>query len=156
MSSHHAGREWEWAQPPFVPADIGMPNIVDGLLPFAASPQLASIEDCPKQGAIKEARHDVELKAMQFNAKSMYCRPSKGARGKRRLMRTQILKTQFANEHLHLIGVEGSRNARGVRMSGPFLVLASGALDGGLGCELWVNIEEPLARAKGKEVTLKR
>eukprot|EP00959_Pyramimonas_sp_CCMP1952_P269112 5626436-Pyramimonas_sp.AAC.1 len=85
-----------------------MPSIVDGVLPFVASPQLASLEDCPKQGAIKEARHDVELKVMQFNAKSMYCRSSKGARGKRRLMGTQILKTQFAYEHLHFIGVEES------------------------------------------------
>eukprot|EP00959_Pyramimonas_sp_CCMP1952_P330055 6910677-Pyramimonas_sp.AAC.1 len=58
-----------------------MPSIVDGVLPFVASPQLASPEDCPEQGAIKEARRDVELKVMQFNAKSMYCRPSNGGSG---------------------------------------------------------------------------
>eukprot|EP00959_Pyramimonas_sp_CCMP1952_P401641 8415854-Pyramimonas_sp.AAC.1 len=65
MSSYHAGREWEWAQPPFIPDDIGMPNIVDGALPFVASPQLASLDDCPKQGGAKEAKHEVGLKVTQ-------------------------------------------------------------------------------------------
>eukprot|EP00959_Pyramimonas_sp_CCMP1952_P052632 1100385-Pyramimonas_sp.AAC.1 len=81
----------------------------------------------------------------------MSCRGSKGSRGKRRLMRTQILKTQFAAEELHLIGIQESRNPGGGRMSGPFRTVASGHANGGLGCELWVNLEEPLAASKGKE-----
>eukprot|EP00959_Pyramimonas_sp_CCMP1952_P304034 6362675-Pyramimonas_sp.AAC.1 len=78
----------------------------------------------------------------------MYCRASKGTRGKRRLMRTQILKTQFAKEQLHLIGVQEARNSQGLRMSGPFLIISSGAVSGGLGCEFWINLEVPLSSAK--------
>eukprot|EP00959_Pyramimonas_sp_CCMP1952_P352145 7378391-Pyramimonas_sp.AAC.1 len=38
-------------------------------------------------------------------------------------------------------------------MSGPFLAVSSGAASGGLGCELWLDMEEPLATHKDKEVT---
>ena len=51
-------------------------------------------------------------------------------------MRTQILKSQFESDGLHLIGVQEARNPQGARLSGPFLILSSGAVQGGLGCEL--------------------
>eukprot|EP00959_Pyramimonas_sp_CCMP1952_P350121 7335591-Pyramimonas_sp.AAC.1 len=41
-------------------------------------------------------------------------------------------------------------------MSGPFMIISSGAVSGGLGCELWINLEAPLSSAKGKHITLRR
>eukprot|EP00959_Pyramimonas_sp_CCMP1952_P307882 6443781-Pyramimonas_sp.AAC.1 len=40
-----------------------------------------------------------------------------------------------------------------MRVQGPFLILASGARERGLGFELWIDFEEPLAKSKGRKVT---
>eukprot|EP00959_Pyramimonas_sp_CCMP1952_P293165 6131416-Pyramimonas_sp.AAC.1 len=110
MASYTPSREWEWAREPFQHADLGMPSLEEGTLEFRDSPQFATIGGCPQEGKYKTNQQHVTLRTVQFNAKSMCCRASKGTRGRRRLMRTQILKTQFAAEHLHLIGVQESRN----------------------------------------------
>ncbi|CAK0843248.1 unnamed protein product, partial [Prorocentrum cordatum] len=114
-------------------------------------PRLASISDCPADSVAKKVARDAGLCVAQFNAKSVYDRQSKGFRGKRRLMRIRILGAQFEKIGLRIVGFQDSRNPEGIRMSGPFLAVSSGAASGGLGCELWLDMEEPLATHKDKE-----
>ena len=51
---------------------------------------------------------------------------------------------------INLLGVQEARIAAGARVVGGYVVLASGADRGTLGCELGAGIEKPYASVDGK------
>ena len=52
---------------------------------------------------------------------------------------------------MNLLGVQEVRSAAGARVVDGFVVLASGADKGTLGCELWAGSERPYASIDGKD-----
>ena len=52
-----------------------------------------------------------------------------------------------------MLGVQEARTAAGARTVDGYVVLASGADRGTLGCELWADTEKPYASVDGKEYT---
>ena len=52
---------------------------------------------------------------------------------------------------INLLGVQEARTAAGSRVVDGYVVLASGAEKGTLGCELWADTEKPYASVDGKE-----
>eukprot|EP00959_Pyramimonas_sp_CCMP1952_P401556 8413862-Pyramimonas_sp.AAC.1 len=71
MASYSPCREWEWARAPFVQhASLAMPSLEEGVLDFSVIPQLATLDDCPREGSYKNTQQQVTLRTVQFNAKS--------------------------------------------------------------------------------------
>eukprot|EP00959_Pyramimonas_sp_CCMP1952_P240103 5017530-Pyramimonas_sp.AAC.1 len=54
---------------------------------------------------------------------------------------------------VHLVGLQESWNAKGVRRVGDFFAAASGFSDDGFGVEFWLNVVKPYAVRGDKPVT---
>ena len=63
----------------------------------------------------------------------------------------QLLRRQVRELGINLLEVQEARAAAGARIADGYVVLASGADRGTLGCELWADTEKPYASVDGKE-----
>ncbi|CAK0861696.1 unnamed protein product, partial [Prorocentrum cordatum] len=95
-----------------------------------------------------KARITFSFKVMTYNVCSALDRGpgTTGTKGHRRgdLIRNQIL----AQDYL-LVGIQEARNVSGKRTPKGFIILASGAQKGNLGCELWVSASAPYVYVDG-------
>ena len=66
------------------------------------------------------------------------------------------LRSQFKDTHLNFLGIQETRADAGTFLRGGILRLSSGAEKGHGGVELWCNLAQPIALAKGKSLCLAR
>ena len=66
------------------------------------------------------------------------------------------LRSQFKDTHLNFLGIQETRADAGTSLRGGILRLSSGAEKGHGGVELWCNLAQPIALAKGKSLCLAR
>ena len=68
--------------------------------------------------------------------------------------RPALIRRQVREIGINLLGVQEARTAAGSRVVDGYVVLASGAGRGTLGCELWADVERPYAIVDGKDYVL--
>ena len=74
-----------------------------------------------------------------------------GSRSKFVAGRPALIRRQVRELGVNLLGVQEARSAAGARIVDGYVVLASGADRGTLGCELWADTESPYASTDGKD-----
>ena len=74
-----------------------------------------------------------------------------GSRSKFVAGRPALIRRQVRELGANLLGVQEARSAAGARVVDGFVVLASGANKGTLGCGLWADVEKPYASVDGKD-----
>ena len=65
--------------------------------------------------------------------------------------RPALIRRQVREIGINMLGVQEARAAAGSRVVDGYVVLASGADRGTLGCELWADTEKPFASVDGKD-----
>eukprot|EP00435_Cladocopium_sp_Y103_P059981 s1266_g21.t1 len=105
-------------------------------LPVVAVDQLSSLEH-------SETTLKITISACSANVRSLYAGPL-GHAGK-----LDFLRQQMKFLHLNFVGLQESRSTVGASRADGVLRLSSGALQGQLGVELWVNLEQPFAYDMG-------
>eukprot|EP00959_Pyramimonas_sp_CCMP1952_P331358 6938760-Pyramimonas_sp.AAC.1 len=75
------GQTTSHCPPPF---PLGLPQLDQAELTFHSRPQLACLQNRPKEFSCRSAQCSVSIKVAQLNAKSMYCRAPKGSMGHRK------------------------------------------------------------------------
>ena len=74
-----------------------------------------------------------------------------GSRSRFLAGRPALIRRQVREIGINLLGVQEARTAAGSRVVDGYVVLASGADRGTLGCELWADVERPYAIVDGKD-----
>ena len=74
-----------------------------------------------------------------------------GSRSKFVAGRPALIRRQVRELGVNLLGVQEARSAAGARVVDGYVVLASGADRGTLGCEPWADAERPYASIDGKD-----
>lgn len=70
--------------------------------------------------------------------------------------RVDYLRQQFRGLCLNILGLQETRSPQGVSQAGGVLRLASGALRGHHGTEIWVNLQQPYGAVGGKPLKFHR
>eukprot|EP00959_Pyramimonas_sp_CCMP1952_P293346 6134969-Pyramimonas_sp.AAC.1 len=88
------------------------------------------------------------MKLCQFNVQSFRDADRKGAKGPLRRARLDMMRQQFHNDKMILIGIQEARNPQRMYVTGDekYLVISSGHLEYNLGVELWASVAHPYAK----------
>ena len=124
------------------------------------APDLPDPEEAGQRGALatqRRMRHlevDCGLCLATANVQSL-SRGPQGHSGK-----LHYIQTQMKYFRINCMGIQEARTERGLRTANNILVFSSGAIDGQLGVEIWINLEQPIgwrqAQSHGKEFYLHR
>eukprot|EP00959_Pyramimonas_sp_CCMP1952_P140499 2939899-Pyramimonas_sp.AAC.1 len=134
----HRSRVWEWLDcaSPDVRAAFPPTYCRDDGKHFWGTPPVdttASVDDAlgfaPPPLGPSDSRLRVSLKVCQFNCKSASEKEVYGQAGRRRLARNLLTSQQMGEAGVHLVGLQESWNAKGVRRVGDFFAAASGFSD---------------------------
>ena len=149
MSSLLACRDsvtWEWLHG--TPPDVrgACPSLRDGN--FVFDEVRSSVEPC---SFVKSDARDVAESAcstdvtacVSFGSFNVFTLGDSGSRSKFVAGRPALIRRQVRELGVNLLGVQEARSAAGARVVDGYVVLASGADRGTLGCELWADAERP-------------
>ena len=146
---------WEWLHGLPPAARVAYPPLCDGC--FAAFDEArSSVEPC---NLIKGDALDVDESAcrtdvtacVSFGSFNVCTLGDSGSRSKFAAGRPALIRRQVRELGVNLLGVQEARSAAGARVVDGYVVLASVADRGTLGCELWADTGSPYASFDGKD-----
>ncbi|CAK0797405.1 unnamed protein product [Prorocentrum cordatum] len=146
--------QWESILQPDHPDRAAYPLREGATLRFGLPTRNASVRHlmAPKTVSAKETK--IELSIATYNAESV--RESDAQQQKKftkaaRLAhqwRGPLLRRQFQEKRLHIIGIQEARNERRTTTGNGYFIISSPHDHYNAGCELWINVEEPYAYNK--------
>ena len=149
----HDSETWEWLHG--VPHDVrgAYPPLRDGCFVFdevrsSVSPCCIATDGAGDAGNVSST--DV-IACISFGSFNVCTLGDSGSRSKFVAGRPALIKRQVRELGVNLLSVQEARSAAGSRVVDGFVVLASGADKGTLGCGLWADAERPYASIDGKD-----
>ena len=100
---------------------------------------------------VKAIAARMSLPVFSFGSFNVCTLGDSGSRSKFVAGRPALIRRQVRELGINLLGVQEARTAAGARIVDGYVVLASGADRGTLGCELWADTEKPYASIDGKD-----
>ena len=131
--------------------DAGLPTLVGNGFDITPPklPPANPVADKP-QSRILTTPVQIELSLATFNVGSLFVGPD-GYAGK-----VQYLRDQMRAFKLNIVGLQETRSPAGTSSADDVLRLAGGSHGGQYGIEIWINLAQPIGRARGKSQYLKK
>ena len=145
---------WEWLHGLPPEARGAYPSLCDGFFVFLETRSCVKPCSLVKRAAIVVAKDHCStdvLACVHFGSFNVCTLGDSGSRSKFLAGRPALIRRQVRELGINLLGVQEARTAAGARIVDGYVVLASGADRGNLGCELWADTEIPYASVDGKE-----
>ena len=145
---------WEWLHD--VPPDVrgAYHPLLDGCYVF--DEVRLSVRPCSfvrdDAGVVVDSDRNTDVTAcVSFGSFNVCTLGDSGSRSKFVVGRPALIRRQVRELGVNLLGVQEARSAAGARVVDGFVVFASGADRGTLGCELWADAERLYASIDGKD-----
>ena len=139
-----------------MPPDVrgAYPPLRDGC--FVFDEVRSSVRPCSlvrdDAGVVADSARSMDVTAcVSFGSFNVCTLGGSGSHSKFVAGRPALIRRQVRELGVNLLGVQEARSAAGARVVDCFVVLASGAGRGTLGCELWADAERPYASIDGKD-----
>ena len=145
---------WEWLHGLPPAARAACPPLCDGCFVFDEARSFVEPFSLVKNDAldVDESACSTDVTAcVSFGSFNVRTLGGSGSRSKFVAGRPALIRRQVRELGVNLLGVQEARSAAGARVVDGYVVLASGADRGTLGCELWADTERPYASIDGKD-----
>ena len=148
------GVTWEWLHG--VPPETrgAYPPVCDGTFVFSGARSSVVHSSLVKHVAsdvVKDHCSTDVLACVHFGSFNVCTRGDSDSRSRFLAAQPALIRRQVRELGINLLGAQEARTAAGSQIVDGYVVLASGADRGTLGCELWADTEKPYASVDGKD-----
>ena len=131
--------------------------MVDNHFVFPPAPPQPALQPATPPNDQQETCDQLKLRFATYNVATLgECEHSRPQANHGFPCRGAYLRHQVRQEQISIIGIQEARTAEAMLELDGFLVIASGAQQGRLGVELWIDLQKPYLEQKGKQHFSKR
>ena len=145
---------WEWLHGMLPETRGAYPPLCDGSFVFPEARSnvvLGSLVKHVANDVVKDQCSTDVFACVHFDSLNVCTLGDSGSHSRFLAGRPALIRRQVRELGVNMLGVQEARAAAGARVVDGYVVLASGADRGTLGCELWADTEKPYASVDGKD-----